>query len=126
MLRTLPKNQLGPNHWAFVTGGAVASLPEPAVARECQEACQRALEGLEQQLARVPPRCWALLEKKLVMLEGASGGIPQEELATILRQAGLQVEPGDAEALAAGLPAARPRRVDSRALLRWLRGRLQY
>jgi hypothetical protein len=123
MLRALPKNQLGANHWAFVTGPAVATLPEPAAAQERREACQRVLGALVQQLA-ARPSCWPLLERKLVMLEAADGSLPQEELLLVLRQAGLAAEQGDAEALAGGLPAGKPCRVDARALLRRLRERL--
>ena len=120
MLRTLPKNQLSPNHWAFIAGSDVALLPEPASAEQRAAACQQALQALLLQLAS-KPACFPVLEKKLVMLEGADGSIVVEELLMILKQAGLQAEQADAEALVAGLPSSKARRVDSKALLRCLR-----
>ena len=120
MLRTLPKSALGPNHWAFITGGAVVLLPEPAAAHQRQAACQQALEELSQQI-RARPSVMPVLEKKLVMLSGADGSLAQEELLLVLRHSGLQAEQEVADALVAGLPGGKPRRVDAAALLRHLR-----
>jgi hypothetical protein len=120
MIRTLPKNQLSPNHWAFITGSTVATLPEPASAQQHRAACQVVLDAVCQQIS-CKPSVMPVLEKKLVMLEGADGSIVQEELLMILRQSGLDVAQQDVAALAAGFPTSKPHKVDARSLLQALK-----
>jgi hypothetical protein len=51
--RTLPKPHLSSNHWAFVTGGSVGSLPAGSQ-QAAAGMLERLLLGLDQQLQEKP------------------------------------------------------------------------
>ncbi|WIA11012.1 hypothetical protein OEZ85_011166 [Tetradesmus obliquus] len=102
--RMLPKPHLSSNHWAFVTGSTVGSLPAGSQ-QAAAGLLERLLQGVGQQLQEKPGARVAL-EQKLARLAGVSGCMRVPELLLALRQVGCQLDEAQAAAIAAELAVA--------------------
>lgn len=118
MTKTLPKAETSPNHWCFLNGPKVATLPAPRAARPDASAV---LAALSKQLARLTGGLQAL-ERKVVPLQNEEGYMLVDEFLMTLKQLTVVATAAQLEALIEAFPAARGKHVNTRAMLLALRG----
>lgn len=91
--KALPKSTLSPNHWVFLTGATVATLP--TTANGCEEAAGPLLARMQEELSTKHGAGVGALERKLVTWQNTHGELPTTELLLVLRQLGVSISEDD-------------------------------
>ncbi|KAL0027877.1 hypothetical protein WJX77_012447 [Trebouxia sp. C0004] len=112
--RQLDKAEGEPNHWTFLTGKTVATLPMTSDQGEGAQALIKIIA----QSADAGPGGWVGLKHKLLHLDvDGSGAVNAEDLSVALRHAGLCLNGGELQLLARQWPTVHSDQVDVLALV---------
>ncbi|KAL3160109.1 hypothetical protein ABBQ32_010887 [Trebouxia sp. C0010 RCD-2024] len=110
----LDKLQEEPNHWTFLTGTIVASLP---ISSDHGAGAQLLIKGIAQS-ADAGQGGWVGLKRKLLHLDvDGSGAVDAADLSTAFRHSGLCLNGGELQLLAREWPTVHSDQVDVLALV---------